>query len=142
MDISAIKEMIDWFLMRACLFALVVLSGFFLFAVLSRALVRLKAAAKRYGWPIVSLFIVFSSWATYTAFPTAEEKNGGQEAGISSQGPSGSLRMSPLGVKTKISCETGLRSKRSLNDLPCSSSNSRKRLNHISLLWPPWFTPL
>ena len=76
MDISAIKEMIDWFLMRACLLALAALSGLFLFAVLSRALVRLKFAAKRYGWPIVTLFIVFSSWATYTAFPTAEEKNG------------------------------------------------------------------
>ena len=86
MDISAIKEMIDWFLMRACLFALVVLSGFFLFVVLSRVLIRLKAAAKRYGWPIVSLFIVFSSWAMYTAFPTAEEKNGSQSSGISSQG--------------------------------------------------------
>ena len=86
MDISAIKEMIDWFLIRACLFALVVLSGFFLFVVLSRVLIRLKAAAKRYGWPIVSLFIVFSSWATYTAFPTAEEKNGSLSSGISSQG--------------------------------------------------------
>ena len=62
--------------MRACLFALAALLGFFLFVVLSRVLIRLKAAAKRYGWPIVSLFIVFSSWATYTAFPTAEEKNG------------------------------------------------------------------
>ena len=76
MNIEAAKEVLDWFLMRACLFALVVLSGFFLFAVLSRVLVRLKSAAKRYGWPIVTLFIVFSSWATYTAFPTAEEKNG------------------------------------------------------------------
>ncbi|MBR3777657.1 MAG: hypothetical protein IKL02_08700, partial [Kiritimatiellae bacterium] len=64
------------FLIRACLFALAALSGLFLFGVLSRALVRLKFAAKRYGWPIVTLFIVFSSWATYTAFPTAEEKNG------------------------------------------------------------------
>ena len=78
--------MIDLFLIRACLFALVVLSGFFLFVVLSRVLIRLKAAAKRYGWPIVTLFIVFSSWATYTAFPTAEEKNGSQSSGISSQG--------------------------------------------------------
>ena len=68
--------MIDLFLMRACLFALAVLSGLFLFVVFSRVLIRLKAAAKRYGWPIVTLFIVFSSWATYTAFPTAEEKNG------------------------------------------------------------------
>lgn len=68
--------MIDLFLIRACLFALAVLSGLFLFVVLSRVLARLKSAAKRYGWPIVSLFIVFSSWATYTAFPTAEEKNG------------------------------------------------------------------
>ncbi len=68
--------MIDLFLIRACLLALAALSGLFLFGVLSRALVRLKFAAKRYGWPIVTLFIVFSSWATYTAFPTAEEKNG------------------------------------------------------------------
>lgn len=82
MNIEVAKEMIDWFLMRACLFALVVLSGFFLFVVLSRVLIRLKAAAKRYGWPIVSLFIVFSSWATYTAFPTAEEKNGSPGSGV------------------------------------------------------------
>ena len=86
MDISAIKEVLDWFLIRACLFALVVLSGFFLFVVLSRVLARLKSAVKRYGWPIVTLFVVFSSWATYTAFPTAEEKNGSQGSGISSQG--------------------------------------------------------
>ena len=86
MNIEVAKEMIDWFLIRACLFTLVVLSGFFLFVVLSRVLIRLKAAAKRYGWPIVSLFIVFSSWATYTAFPTAEEKNGSLSSGISSQG--------------------------------------------------------
>ena len=85
MDISAIKEMIDWFLIRACLFALAALSGLFLFVVLSRALVRLKSAAKRYGWPIVSLFIVFSSWATYTAFPTAEEKNGSQGSVVRGQ---------------------------------------------------------
>lgn len=82
MNIEVAKEMIDWFLIRACLFALVVLSGFFLFVVLSRVLIRLKAAAKRYGWPIVSLFIVFSSWATYTAFPTAEEKNGSPGSGV------------------------------------------------------------
>lgn len=86
MNIEVAKEVIDWFLMRACLFALAVLSGLFLFVVLSRALVRLKSAAKRYGWPIVTLFIVFSSWAAYTAFPTAEEKNGSQGSGISSQG--------------------------------------------------------
>ena len=86
MDISAIKEMMDWFLIRACLLALAVLLGFFLFVVLSRALARLKSAVKCYGWPIVTLFVVFSSWATYTAFPTAEEKNGSQGSGISSQG--------------------------------------------------------
>ena len=85
MNIEVAKEMIDWFLIRACLFTLVVLSGFFLFVVLSRVLIRLKAAAKRYGWPIVTLFIVFSSWATYTAFPTAEEKNGSQGSGVRGQ---------------------------------------------------------
>ena len=85
MDISAIKEMMDWFLIRACLFALAALLGFFLFVVLSRALGRLKSASKRYGWPIVTLFIVFSSWATYTAFPTAEEKNGRPESVVSGQ---------------------------------------------------------
>ena len=86
MNIEVAKEVIDWFLMRACLFALAVLSGLFLFVVLSRVLARLKSAVKRYGWPIVTLFVVFSSWATYTAFPTAEEKNGSQRSGISSQG--------------------------------------------------------
>ena len=86
MNIEVAKEVIDWFLMRACLFALAVLSGLFLFVVLSRVLARLKSAVKRYGWPIVTLFVVFSSWATYTAFPTAEEKNGSQGSGISSQG--------------------------------------------------------
>ena len=49
MNIEAAKEVLDWFLMRAFFFALVVLSVFFLFVVFSHALVRLKSAAKRYG---------------------------------------------------------------------------------------------
>ena len=112
MDIIAIKEVLDWFLIRACLLALAALSGFFLFVVLSRVLIRLKVAARRYGWPIVSLFIIFSSWATYTAFPTAEEKNGSPGAGISSQGS---------GVRGQES-EIDTNSTVHLNSLPNSST--------------------
>ena len=51
--------------------------------------------------------------------------------------PSGSLRMSPLGVKMKISPEAGLASKRCVSECVVSSSTSRRRLSHASLVCPP-----
>lgn len=74
MDITSIKEAFDWFLIRACLSALVALFAALGILKLYSFCSRLKAAAKRYGWPLVTLFIVCSAWATYTAFPTSEEK--------------------------------------------------------------------
>ena len=60
----------------------------------------------------------------------------------SSVAPTGSLRRSPLGVKTKISPDAGLASKRCASEWVVSSISSRRRPSHISLVWAPWFTPL
>ena len=59
-----------------------------------------------------------------------------------SEAPSGSFRRSPLGVKTKISPEAGLASKRCASECVVSSNSSRRRPSHISLVWAPWLTPL
>ena len=64
------------------------------------------------------------------------------KAKSSSEAPSGSLRRSPLGVKTKISPEAGLASKRWASEWVVSSINSRRRLSHCSLVWAPCPTPL
>ena len=73
-NIIAIKEAFDWFLIRACLSVLVAL--FISLAVIQfyRFGSRLRAMAKRFGWPAVVFFLIWSAWATYTAFPTQEEK--------------------------------------------------------------------
>ena len=74
MDVLAIKESIESFLFSACLMSLAGL--FMLWACLK---IRFFAKdiykfAKRCGWPTVILFFICSAWATYTAFPTSEEK--------------------------------------------------------------------
>jgi hypothetical protein len=75
MDIVTIKNALDWFLIWTCVFALAALAVAFALFYVRFLFAKLKAAAMRYGWPLVILFIACSAWATYTAFPTAEEKN-------------------------------------------------------------------
>ncbi len=50
--------------------------------------------------------------------------------------------MSPLGVKTNISPDEGLASKRLASEWVVSSSISRSRPNHSSAPMPPCLTPL
>ena len=75
MDILEFKAAYEWFLLRACFAALSALILAVVCFKVYEHIGRLKAAAKRYGWPLVALFIACSAWATYTAFPTLEEKN-------------------------------------------------------------------
>ena len=74
MDIMEFKAVFEWFLLRACFAALAALIVTVVCFKVYEHIGRLKAAAKRYGWPLVVLFIACSAWATYTAFPTQEEK--------------------------------------------------------------------
>jgi hypothetical protein len=74
-NIIVIKEAFDWFLIRACLSALVALFISIAVIRLYRFSSRLRAMAKRFGWPAVVFFLICSAWATYTAFPTQEEKH-------------------------------------------------------------------
>ena len=85
MDALEFKAAYEWFLLRACFAALAALILAVVCFKVYEHIGRLKAAVKRYGWPLVTLFIVCSAWATYTAFPTAEEKNGRPESGVSGQ---------------------------------------------------------
>ena len=79
MDIMELKAVFEWFLLRACFAALAALIVTVVCFKVYEHIGRLKAAAKRYGWPLVVLFIACSAWATYTAFPTSEEKQAYQE---------------------------------------------------------------
>ena len=79
MDIMEFKAVFEWFLLRACFAALAALIVTVVCFKVYEHIGRLKAAAKRYGWPLVVLFIACSAWATYTAFPTSEEKQAYQE---------------------------------------------------------------
>ena len=81
MDALEFKAAYEWFLLRACFAALAALILAVVCFKVYEHIGRLKAAVKRYGWPLVTLFIVCSAWAAYTAFPTAEEKNGGRGTG-------------------------------------------------------------
>ena len=74
MDILEFKAAYEWFLLRACFAALAALIATVVCFKVYEHIGRLKAAAKRYGWPLVALLIAYSVWATYTAFPTQEEK--------------------------------------------------------------------
>ena len=74
MDVLEFKAAYEWFLLRACFAALATLIATVVCFKVYEHIRRLKAAAKRYGWPLVALFIAYSAWATYTAFPTQEEK--------------------------------------------------------------------
>ena len=85
MDIVEFKAAYEWFLLRACFAALAALIATVVCFKVYEHIGRLKAAAKRYGWPLVTLFIVCSAWAMYTAFPTAEEKNGSQGSVVRGQ---------------------------------------------------------
>ena len=85
MDVLEFKAAYEWFLLRACFAALAALIATVVCFKVYEHIGRLKAAAKRYGWPLVTLFIVCSAWATYTAFPTAEEKNGSQGSVVRGQ---------------------------------------------------------
>jgi hypothetical protein len=76
MDIVTIKNALDWFVIWTCVFVLAALAVAFALFYVRFLFAKLKAAAMRYGWPLIILFIACSAWATYTAFPTAEEKNG------------------------------------------------------------------
>jgi len=75
MDILEFKAAYEWFLLRACFAALSALILTVVCFKVYEHIGRPKAAAKRYGWPFVILFIACSAWATYTAFPASEEKN-------------------------------------------------------------------
>ena len=80
MDIVVFKEAFDWFVIRFCLSSLAVLAVATLFLKLASLPSRLKINAKHFGWPAVLLFMVGTAWATFTAFPTQEEKQAYQES--------------------------------------------------------------
>ena len=74
MDILAIKESFETVLLWACLMSL---AGLFMIWVSLKIRLferTICQMAKRYGWSGVLLFFICSAWATYTAFPTSEEK--------------------------------------------------------------------
>ena len=74
MDIFEFEGVYKWFILRACFVALLSLVATVVCLKVYEHIGCLKAAVKRYGWPLVTLFIAYSAWATYTAFPTQEEK--------------------------------------------------------------------
>ena len=80
MDIIEFKTLFEVFLLRACFVTLVALMVAIVCFKVYKHIARLKAVNKRYGWPLVVLFIAYSVWATYTAFPTQEEKLAYQES--------------------------------------------------------------
>ena len=86
MDVAIIKRIIEFFLLRACLSGLAALLALWLFSFLGKLPIRYMHFAKKYGWPFACLFLVWSAWATYTAFPTLEEKNRELGMGVSSRG--------------------------------------------------------
>ena len=90
MEISEIKLIYEWFLLRACVASLAVLATVYLLLKLGSLIGTIKHAARRYGWSFVLLFAFCSAWATYTAFPTAEEKN--RCGGVGSGGVEEELR--------------------------------------------------
>ena len=79
MDILAIKEAFEWFLLRACFASLAGLVTLFILLKVGSLSERIKIHVKRHGWPVVILFFIWSAWATYTSFPTSEEKREYQE---------------------------------------------------------------
>ena len=79
MDILAIKEAFEWFLLRACFASLVGFVTLFILLKVGSLSERIKIHVKRHGWPVVILFFIWSAWATYTSFPTLEEKREYQE---------------------------------------------------------------
>ena len=80
-DIMEFKALYEWFLLRACFASLTALIVTVVCLKAYEHIPRLKEATKRYGWPLVILFIAYSAWATYTAFPTFEEKNRSEGVG-------------------------------------------------------------
>ena len=114
MDIVEFKAAYEWFLLRACFAALAALIATVVCFKVYEHIGRLKAAAKRYGWPLVTLFIVCSAWATYTAFPTAEEKN--RSGGVGSEGVEESNR---------VECVEGRGDVANVQILPMTNINSQ-----------------
>lgn len=74
MDNIAIKEVFDRLLLSTCLMSLAGLSMLWIFLKIRFYKERICQFAKRHGWPVVIIFFIWSAWATYTAFPTSEEK--------------------------------------------------------------------
>lgn len=74
MDIIAIKEVFDRLLLSTCLMSLAGLSMLWILLKIRFYKERICQFAKRHGWPVVIIFFIWSAWATYTAFPTSEEK--------------------------------------------------------------------
>ena len=74
MDNIAIKEVFDRLLLSTCLMSLAGLSMLWIFLKIRFFAHDMYKFAKRCGWPTVILFFICSAWATFTAFPTLEEK--------------------------------------------------------------------
>ena len=74
MDNIAIKEVFDRLLLSTCLMSLAGLSMIWIFLKIRFYKERICQFAKRHGWSVVIIFFIWSAWATYTAFPTSEEK--------------------------------------------------------------------
>ena len=68
-----LKEIFEWFLLRASFTALSALTvGFVLYYLADKFE---NVIVKRCGLPFAILFALSSAWAAYTAFPSSEEKN-------------------------------------------------------------------
>ena len=74
MDIMALKEAFDRILMQICMMSLATFSLLFLFLKVKFFSKSIYEHAKRHSWSVVVLLFIWSAWATYTAFPTSEEK--------------------------------------------------------------------
>ena len=67
-----LKEIFEWFLLRASFAALSALTVGFVLYKLSNVVSKINVVAKRYGWSFVIIFAICSAWATYIAFPSSE----------------------------------------------------------------------
>ena len=87
-----LKEIFEWFLLRASFAALLALTVGFVLYKLSNVVGKINVAAKRYGWSFVIIFAICSAWATYLAFPSSDEKDASSSRSIESSVQYSALR--------------------------------------------------
>ena len=74
MDIGLWIVVFRWLLLKACLVGLAVILTAFAFLKILESIEAKRKSVKRYGWCFSLIFTICSVWATYTSFPSSDEK--------------------------------------------------------------------